>query len=125
MPDWVETPFADFSINCIQENFTGWTLAYAGGTGAEAYGFEDYLAELGNTTLAPRIQAAIADIDTHLEELTQASDFVALSDLVVNRPATVARLADEFRVLLVLVQVDLASALGVTITFDEGGGEGD
>ena len=123
--DLVETPYAAFSISCLQAGFEEWKTAYRGGTATApmAYGFDQYLEELGNTTIAPNISAAITAIDNRLVELQQQQNQSSLRDLIENDVDKARQLTDEFQALLVLIRVDLSSAISVVLTVTDADGD--
>jgi predicted lipoprotein len=124
-PHLVETPYADFSISCIKAGFEEWKIAYRGGSPATSmiYGFDQYLTELGNTTINPNVEAAISVIDNHLVELEQSQSASSLGDLINDDVNEARQLTEEFQALLVLVRVDLSSAISVVLTITDVDGD--
>ncbi|MEL7161482.1 MAG: hypothetical protein AAFN92_12060, partial [Bacteroidota bacterium] len=86
-----------------------------------AYGFDDYLTELGNTTVSPRIDAAIANIDANLMALN--TNTLSLQDLLASNLPAVEQLTEDFKALLVLMRVDLSSTIGVILTVNDADGD--
>ncbi|TXF90228.1 imelysin family protein [Neolewinella aurantiaca] len=118
----VETPFAAYSLACLRAGFAEWELAYYGGESAgNGYGFDDYLAELGNTDVAPRIAAAIEKVAANLDALSQRN--TTLGELVTDDTAAISQLTADYQALLVLMRVDLSSSISVVLTVTDADGD--
>jgi len=91
-------------------------------TGAEEIGFDDYLdflaAEYNGEQLSDAIIAQIDATITSLQALEQP-----LAIAVVESPDTVLAIQNEVTQLLILLRVDMANQLGVTITFNDNDGD--
>lgn len=121
-PSLVEAPYAGYSLPLIEAGFSEWKIAYYGGPDRGiAYGFDDYLTELGNTTVSPRIDAAIANIDANLMALN--TNTLSLQDLLTSNLPAVEQLTEDFKALLVLMRVDLSSTIGVILTVNDADGD--
>lgn len=121
-PSLVEAPYAGYSLPLIEAGFSEWKIAYYGGPDRGiAYGFDDYLTELGNTTVSPRIDAAIANIDANLMALN--TNTLSLQDLLASNLPAVEQLTEDFKALLVLMRVDLSSTIGVILTVNDTDGD--
>ena len=117
--DLLEAHRSNASLDFIKSGFVEWKTYFFGDfpNSPDNYGFDDYLMALGNEDLVPAINAAIADCDAALGQLTDLN-----SDLA-NNTAQVEQLKDSFRSLSVLIKADLASVLGVTITVNDSDGD--
>jgi len=123
-PTLVETPFAAYSLPCLAAGFAEWKIAYYGGTDrTTSFGFDDYLSELGNTSVSPRIDAAISRIDANLASLEAEVNTTSLQELLTNNPSAVQQLTEGFQALLVLIRVDLSSTIGVILTVTDADGD--
>ncbi len=119
-PQAVETPYADLSSDCLRAGFGEWKRAYYGGAERITdYGFDDYLLVLGNKSVGPAINEAIERVDSQLQDLGD----VDLNHLLLTNPVAVRALVDDLRALLVLIRVDLSSAIGVVLTVNDADGD--
>jgi predicted lipoprotein len=113
-PEAVESAYARESIPLIIRNLESMQELFT-------VGFNDYLDFLQTDTtapLAPRINAQIAQIITML-----AAFDMPLQDAVVEDPDAVRATRDAVRALIVLLKVDMANQLGITVTFGDNDGD--
>jgi predicted lipoprotein len=116
-PELLEAPYSGHSLPQIQANLAALKLAFMGG---EGLGLDDYLVFLGAGALAEAIEAQFD------QALGLAAEFAAqgpLEELILQAPDEVERLYEAIQGLMVLVRVDMAGQLGVTITFNDNDGD--
>lgn len=110
----------------MDAGFAEWKIAYYGGTDlSTSYGFNDYLSELGNTMVGPRIDEAISRIDANLTALDAAANTTSLKALLADDLPAVQQLTEDYQALLVLMRVDLSSTIGVILTVTDADADGD
>jgi predicted lipoprotein len=102
----------------IIHNLIGLQAAFTGGDGL---GFDDYLDFLGaeSSDGLPLSQAILDQITLSIAAL----DGLVLEDAILQDPATLEAAQAEILRLLVLLKVDMANQLGVTITFSDNDGD--
>ncbi|NJK78680.1 MAG: imelysin family protein [Chloroflexaceae bacterium] len=118
-PALVEAPYSDASVPAMLSLLHGFRATFTGGTGQ---GFDDYLDNLGVQAEAGPLSVRIVEqIDRTIAALEAIEQ--PLQVAVVEQPEQVTAAYDEARALLVLVKVDMAGALGVTLTFGDTDGD--
>lgn len=121
-PEQVEAPYAHTSLELLREGVVGLRNSFNGGTTASDIGFDDYLNELNaQYNGAPLSETINNQIDLVLTKVDAVPG--PLSDAVVNSTTKVQAVYDALRDLLVLIKVDMASSLSVTITFSDNDGD--
>lgn len=113
-PEAVESPYARYSVPLIARNLESMQEIFESG-------FTDYLNFLqagSGTPLAPQIEAKIQQILPMLNALP-----VPLQDAVVEEPDAVRAIRDEVRALIILLKVDMANQMGITVTFSDSDGD--
>jgi hypothetical protein len=107
------------TLENIKQNIQAWKDIYTGKTGT---GLDDYLdhvnAQYNGALLSATIQQQLDVCLAKANEIT-----VPLHLAVTQQPAQVTALHLELKKLTVLTKVDLASNLGVTITFSDNDGD--
>jgi predicted lipoprotein len=119
-PDLVESPFAFWSLPRIKATLGTMHAIYTGSDGA---GFDDYLDFLGaqaadGTPLSQGIEAQFVTTLAAFEAIEGT-----LHTAVTDHPDQVNAAYEEVRTLLVLLKVDMANHLGVTLTFNDNDGD--
>lgn len=118
-PEAVEAALSGNSLAQIQHNLTAVHIAFTGGAGL---GLDDYLDYLGveseGTPLSQKINDQFATTQAALNAIQPP-----LKTAVSQDPATVQTAYDELNKLLILIKVDMANQLGVTITFNDSDGD--
>ena len=119
-PDLVESPFAFWSLPRIKATLGTMHAIY---TGSDGVGFDDYLDFLGAQTAdgTPLSQAIEAQFITTLTAFAAIEG--TLHTAVTDHPDQVNAAYEEVRTLLVLLKVDMANHLGVTLTFNDNDGD--
>ena len=119
-PDLVESPFAFWSLPRIKAMLGMIHTLYTGGDGL---GFDSYLdfLEAESAEGAPLSQMIDAQFSTTLAAFDAIEG--TLHAVVTNHPDQVNAAYEEVRTLLVLIKVDLANHLGVTLTFNDNDGD--
>ncbi|MCB9436593.1 MAG: imelysin family protein [Anaerolineales bacterium] len=118
-PEQVEAPYSDASTAQIIANLEGLQGVFNGG---EGLGFDDYLDFLGAEYEGDPLSAAI---NARFEAALTAMHAIEqpLQIAIVEDPETVRAAYESMRALMVLVRVDMAGQLGVTITFNDNDGD--
>lgn len=120
-PETVEAPYGHFSAAYVQANLEMVQWLYLGDNGSgTGFGLHEYLAER-DQALADEIVASLTRSMATIAALRQANDDLAVA--VSQNPDEVAACIDELQTLIVLIKVDLANVLGVTITFNDNDGD--
>lgn len=119
-PELVEAPYSGDSLPFILANLQAFELAFNGG---EGLGLDDYLDFLPASAQAD--QPLAEKINQQLEQTMAAFSAISLplEQTVLAQPEQLAAANSELRALLVLVKVDMANQLGVTITFNDSDGD--
>lgn len=118
-PAFVEAGLSGHSLAHIRRNVESVEQACTGGAGL---GLDDYLDYLGAEIEGRPLSEAIAE---QFSATYAALDAVEppLATAVVEDTASVQSAYDELRQLLILIKVDMANQLGVTITFNDSDGD--
>ncbi len=118
-PDLVESLYAQQSLPRLIATLKGMQLAFNGG---EGLGFDDYLDYLDADYEDGLLSTAInTQFDTAIAAL-QAIDQPLETSVTSDLPA-VETAFEEINQLLVLLKVDMANHLGVTLTFNDNDGD--
>jgi predicted lipoprotein len=118
-PEEVEAGLSGNSLAQIQQNLTAVQIAFTGGDGLGLDDYLDYLgAESEGIPLSQKINDQFAVTQTALKAIEPP-----LATAVSQDTATVQAAYDEMRELLILIKVDMANQLGVTITFNDSDGD--
>lgn len=124
LPEKTEAYYAGFSVDLLTESITK-LKSFINGNGETAgtNGFDDYLNHLeamhGSNLLSNKINDQFTQIETKISELNTFS----LSEQVVNNQTKVNELYDELQKMVVLLKVDLSSALSILITYQDNDGD--
>ena len=114
-PETVESPYGNHSLPLAIANLRGLHQIYQ-------TGFDDYLDFLALSSpddpLSQKIDAQFTTAITALEAIDQP-----LAEAVLDQPETVEAAYNEVKNLLVLIKVDMANQLGVTVTFSDNDGD--
>lgn len=122
--DLTETPYASVSLKTLQAGFDEWQTIFTGNFASNTgYGFDDYLILLGNEELGPRIIAAIEAVNAELAALLIIYPSGNLQMALENDQQLVTELQGSMQQLLVLINVDMASFTGATITVNDTDGD--
>lgn len=120
-PTQTEAPYAQTSLEYIRANVVSLQSTFNGGS-ATAVGYDDYLnhlnAQYHGVALADTING---QFDLILSEIVALQK--PLETAVVNNPTQVEAIHEALQDLLVLIKVDMASSLSITITFSDNDGD--
>lgn len=116
-PDQVEARLSRCSLRLLRANIEAFALAFSGGSG-EALGLDDYVDYLDRpygdeALLAARIKAQTAAVLATIDSFDKS-----LYETIAEDPTPARQLFAQVRQLLVLVKVNMANVLGVTVTFN-------
>ena len=116
-PDRVEARLSRCSLPLLRTNIEVFALAFSGGHG-EALGLDDYVDYLDRpygdeALLSARIKAQTAAVLATIDSFDKS-----LYETIAEDPTPVRQLFAQVRQLLVLVKVNMANVLGVTVTFN-------
>ncbi len=127
-PNSVEAPLSDASLAMIRNNVKALENTFLGksfslnGTGADNSGFDDYLnyagAQYNGGKLTDAINAQFADFYSKLDAIPPP-----LQHAVASNKTQVTAAYNSLKQLLVLMKADMASSLGITITFSDNDGD--
>ncbi|TNF27016.1 MAG: hypothetical protein EP329_20205, partial [Deltaproteobacteria bacterium] len=115
-PEGVESPFSGRALDDIRDNLAGVRRLLLG-DGADDLGLDGYLRSRGRY-LAPLVEARLAAVLDALDAIDHPLDAA-----VVDAPAAVQALYDRLGELQRTVQVDVLSALSVTVGFNDADGD--
>lgn len=118
LPDLVESPYSDQSLQNLLDNLTGWQALYTGDySGASGLGIKDLIASR-NPELANTVQ-------TLLDEAIQAVEAIPepLSDAVVHQPDVVRNAEEKLGALRDAIRGPVYSILGITSVFSDNDGD--
>ncbi len=114
-PDFVESPYGNYSVELAIANFNAMRELYNGGN---SYGLDNYLSDLEGGDLNASIQNQMTSIEQLLSGLTDP-----LADQITSDQAKVQNVYNEIQKLIVLWKVDLPSKMGVLITYQDNDGD--
>jgi uncharacterized protein len=97
---------------------TSLTTVQAMFNGKDGVGFDDYLAEMGQATLANNINAQFDTTITGMGAMP-----ISLSQAVVDDAPSVKAIYDDVKVLIRYFKADIAQQMGITITFNDADGD--
>ncbi len=120
-PSTAEARYGGFSVALALENIRAIERLYLGNALEEndnPIGLDDLLVSLGREDLRDNIRVRFTTIIQHL--LTTPDP---LNDTIAQNPDTVSELYKKLQQLLVLLKTDMASAMGVIITFQDNDGD--
>lgn len=122
IPERSEAYFAGYSLELLQANMEAYQLLFSGGSEG-GIGFDDYLRAIGASTtgnedLAETIESQFQKIDAAIAVIADP-----LPDAIANQKTEVERIFAEMQVLVVLFKTDMASSLGVIITYQDNDGD--
>lgn len=118
-PNESEAPYSDYGIPQIISNIETLQLLFTGG---EGLGLDDYLNYLdAQYDGRPLSLVIIEQFDTTLAALNAIDQPLGMA--VIENPDAVQLAYDEVQTLMVLIRVDMAAQLGVTITFSDNDGD--
>ena len=125
LPGHVEAPFAgDMSVDLMQEAFSAYRDLYNGVPvqGDGNLGLDDYLRSLGDTEFGQQldadIQAQLVSTEAALNRLENP-----LAEYVVDQQQDAFEVYAELQALVVLWKVDMMSALGILVTYQDNDGD--
>lgn len=120
VPQNAEAYFAGYSMELLHENLKAYQHLYLGG---EGIGFDDYLQEIGAATSGNEELAA--KIAGQLEAVINAAGEIRgpLPEAIAEEKETVQMLWAEMQALVVLFKTDMASSLGVVISYQDNDGD--
>ncbi len=119
IPSSVEAPYAGNSLELLSESISALELFYLGGTNI---GFDDYLQELATTAESSDLDSRIkGQFDLIENTISQLSD--PLDQTILSNKSGVEQLFVEMQALALLFKTEMASQLGVSITFQDSDGD--
>lgn len=119
-PESLEASRSGNSLTIIERHLKSLQRCYSGDFKQTPFriGFDDYLVKLGYEELSVRIHEQFNICQQQIETINGT-----LYEELTNNPQNVVALQDTFRDLLVLLKVDMANAIGSTITFNDNDGD--
>lgn len=118
-PLQVECPYARVSLDAIRQNIEAVHNSLTDSSGRNIYGLLDFLeAGYKDQSLSEALESQFTKVYTELDLLDQS-----LYILSESNTDQVEQLYLEVRELLILVKVDLTSALGISVTFNDNDGD--
>ena len=108
------------SLLIIQEHLTALKRCYTGSflqNGIKC-GFDNYLKLMDREALDVRIIVAFENCQNKIDAIT-----TTLQQELVDNPENITNLQNAFRALLVLIRVDMATAIGATVTLNDTDGD--
>lgn len=125
LPGHVEAPFAgDLSLQLMKEAFLSYRNLYLGVPiqGDGAIGLDDYLRSLGDVNRGAQLDSDIRAQLVAAEEALEALES-PLSEFVISQQDLTFDAYAELQGLVVLWKVDMMSALGVLVTYQDNDGD--
>ncbi|WP_299158674.1 imelysin family protein [uncultured Tenacibaculum sp.] len=109
-----------FSLEIINQHLIALEKCYSGNFKQNSikWGYDNYLDLIGSITLNEKINTAFANCKLKIEAVKNP-----LREELINNKQNVAELRSSFTNLLVLIKVDLANAIGSTITISDNDGD--
>ncbi len=122
IPGKAEAIYSQHSLVLLKTSVTG-LQNYINGNGSESgIGFDDYLDHLeakhGSELLSNKINTQFSSVITKIDALQASIDVE-----VLNNQSKVQELYDEMQKLVVLLKLDLTSALSILITYQDNDGD--
>jgi predicted lipoprotein len=108
------------SLLIIQEHLTALKRCYTGSflQNGITCGFGNYLKLIDREDFDVRIIGAFKNCQNKMDAIKST-----LHQELINNPENVTNLQDAFRALLVLIRVDMAAAIGATVTLNDNDGD--
>ena len=107
---------SEISLAIIQKNITAVKAVYYG----MPDGLDDYVREIATTEdINNAITASFSSIEANMASLSNTT----LKKAIENKNTTVAALHKHIKELIILIKVDVASTLSVTVTFTDNDGD--
>lgn len=113
-PDTLESPYSARSLTDARDALAGTEAVWAG-SGAPLSGVRDLVTD---AALAEQLDGLFETAAARMAEIPEP-----LSDTILLQPEIVVRAQEALQALQVAIQVDLAQALSVTITFNDNDGD--
>ncbi|MGB0391382.1 MAG: imelysin family protein [Salibacteraceae bacterium] len=119
-PDKVEAYFSKKSLEVVEASVEKYKDTFNGvsNTGENGQGFDDYLNHEDASSVANNVNKQLDNILAKLALLNGP-----LSEDVVNNPSDVQKVYDEMQKAIVLLKVEVPSALSVLITYQDSDGD--
>lgn len=122
-PQFAEAYRSGHSTAQIISNLRGLQMTFMGGNPTtDGVGFDDYLdfleAHSSEGPLSERIEQQIEQAIVALEALDSP-----LREAIINQPDDVTQAYDAVKTVVVLLKVDMANHLGITVTFSDNDGD--
>ena len=119
-PETVEAYYNDYSLDLFEESISQFSLTFNGISedGTNGLGLDDYLKNKGGTEIANSVQSQLNQISVKSDMLTGA-----LSDEVVSNKLGVEQLYAELQKTIILLKVEMPSALSILITYQDTDGD--
>ena len=114
-PELAEAYLSQTSLDRIKGNILSGQQMFTGGAGL---GIDDYLRYLGADSLVGQI---IDQFDAILEAIDHLDEPFEIA--LINHPERVNQIYNAVQSLLILVSVDAANQLGITVTFNDSDGD--
>lgn len=114
-PELLESAYSGRSLLDAQDALAGVSDVWTGDVEGDHRGIRDLVK---GSELMRRVDARLSEASTVLASVPEP-----LSDTITSSPDSVADAQDSLRRLQVALQVDLAQALGVTVTFNDNDGD--
>lgn len=114
-----ESPYNNNSIKLMQSNITALKTSFNGNfeNSTTSYSFDDYLKAINREDLSIAVNTKI---DEALRLSLNLNDF---NDIVTNSSESANTFVEKINELLILFNVDIASALNLTVTFTDNDGD--
>lgn len=121
--DIIESKYSGYTLQQVKSNIENLRDTFNGrGASEDGFGFDDYLDFLGAAYNDMSLADAInQQFDRVIAALNAIEEPFAVA--LVNNPQQVQRVYDEGRSLIVLLKTDMASRLGITITYNDSDGD--
>ncbi|SEB50123.1 Predicted lipoprotein [Tenacibaculum sp. MAR_2009_124] len=107
---------SSYSLNLIKENIESIKSLYFG----NANGLDDYIFSKTNTT---ELNDEITKTFNNIESAISSLNHIPLNQSIFNKPTEVQNLYNTIRDLLILMKVDVADVLSITITVTDNDGD--
>ncbi|MEM6398372.1 MAG: imelysin family protein [Bacteroidota bacterium] len=119
--DLAETPYAHVSLLTLKAGLLEFERILSGNYGdqTEGIGYYDYLTEIGEEAIVPRLKESVNSVKNQINEMAGLSPDGNLAFLLVDYPSSVESLKTKMMDLLTLVKVDLISLIGATVTIND------
>lgn len=120
IPDKAEAYYADESLRLFNQSIEAYRALLV--SGSSSLGLDDWIDAVDAQHSGGPLSA---EIETRLEEIELKSQSItgSLKENIASNPDQVQELYDDLQNLLVLLKVDLPSALGILITYQDNDGD--